>query len=166
MSNSLRSHGPQPTRLLCPWDSPGKNTGVGCQVLLQGIFPTQGSHLHLLCLLHWQMVLYHQRPLEEAYRVACIWAYPRISAGQEPTLIPRLGARANVRKTVDVQIMTAEEHRKPSIQRTCLCQNLGTEQVIKFREHKETSVFQIGARGQSRRATKASFRVMDYTSLK
>ena len=28
--------------LLCPWDSPGKNTGVGCHALLQGIFLTQG----------------------------------------------------------------------------------------------------------------------------
>ena len=36
------------TRLLCPWDSPGKNTGVGCHGLLQGIFPTQGSNLDLL----------------------------------------------------------------------------------------------------------------------
>ena len=42
------------TRLLCPWDSPGKNTGMGCHVLLQGIFPTQRSNLHLLYLLHWQ----------------------------------------------------------------------------------------------------------------
>ena len=33
-----------PTRLLCPWDSPGKNTGVGCHALLQGIFPIQGSN--------------------------------------------------------------------------------------------------------------------------
>ena len=31
-----------------------KNTGVGCYVLLQGIFPTQGLNPHLLCLLHWQ----------------------------------------------------------------------------------------------------------------
>ena len=30
-------------RLLCPWDSPGKNSGVGSHSLLQGIFPTQGS---------------------------------------------------------------------------------------------------------------------------
>ena len=37
-------HRPQPTRLLCPWDSPGKNTGVGCHFLLQGIVPTQGSN--------------------------------------------------------------------------------------------------------------------------
>ena len=41
-------------RLLCPWDSPGKNTGVGCHFLLQGIFPTQGSNPLLLCLLRWQ----------------------------------------------------------------------------------------------------------------
>ena len=31
-----------------PWDSPGKNSGVACHVLLQGIFPTQGSNLHLI----------------------------------------------------------------------------------------------------------------------
>ena len=36
-----------PTRLLYPWDSPGKNTGVGCHFLLQGIFPIQGSNLGL-----------------------------------------------------------------------------------------------------------------------
>ena len=33
-----------PTRLLRPWDFPGKSTGVGCRCLLQGIFPTQGSN--------------------------------------------------------------------------------------------------------------------------
>ena len=38
----------------CPWDSPGKNTGMGCHLLLQGIFPTQGSNQRLLGLLHWQ----------------------------------------------------------------------------------------------------------------
>ena len=42
------------TRLLRPWDFPGKNTGVGCHFLLQGIFLTQGSNLQLLHLLHWQ----------------------------------------------------------------------------------------------------------------
>ena len=35
MSNSVRPHRQQPTRLLCPWDSPGKNTAVGCHFLLQ-----------------------------------------------------------------------------------------------------------------------------------
>ena len=44
-----------PTSLLCPWDFPGKHTGVGCHFLFQGIFPTQGSNLCLLYLLYWQV---------------------------------------------------------------------------------------------------------------
>ena len=44
-----------PTRLLHPWDSPSKNTGVDCHALLQGIFLTQESNPCLLRLLHWQV---------------------------------------------------------------------------------------------------------------
>ena len=44
---SLQPYGLQPTRLLCPWNFPVKNTGVGSHSLLQGIFPTQGSNLDL-----------------------------------------------------------------------------------------------------------------------
>ena len=51
----LRPHGLQPVRLLCPWDFPSKNTGVGCHILLQGTFLIQGSNLPLLCLLLWQL---------------------------------------------------------------------------------------------------------------
>ena len=47
-------YGLQPARLLCPWDSLGKNTGVGCRALLQGVFLTHGSDLHLLCLPYCQ----------------------------------------------------------------------------------------------------------------
>ena len=54
VSNSLQPYGLQPTRLHCPWDFPGKNTGVDCHFLLQGIFPTQESNPRLLCLLRWQ----------------------------------------------------------------------------------------------------------------
>ena len=43
MSDSFWSYGLQHAKLLCPWDFPGKNTGVGCQALLQGMFLTQGS---------------------------------------------------------------------------------------------------------------------------
>ena len=43
VSDSMR-----PAKLLCPWDSLGKNTGVSCHVLLQGIFLTQGLNLQLL----------------------------------------------------------------------------------------------------------------------
>ena len=38
----------------CPWDFPGKNTGVGCYALLRGIFPTQGPNSRLLYLLYCQ----------------------------------------------------------------------------------------------------------------
>ena len=56
VSDSLRPHGLQSARLLCPWNSSGKNTGVGCPFLLQGIFPTQGSNLDLL---RCRQILYH-----------------------------------------------------------------------------------------------------------
>ena len=55
VSYSLSSYGLQPTRLLCPGDSPDKNTAVGSLSLLQGIFPTQDwtqvfhMALHFLC---------------------------------------------------------------------------------------------------------------------
>ena len=55
VSDSLWLHGLQPTRLLCPWDSPGKNTGVGCCASLWGIFPTPGLNPRLFHLLHWQV---------------------------------------------------------------------------------------------------------------
>ena len=44
-----------PTRLLGPWDSPEKNTGVCCHALLQGFFQTWGSNPSLLHVLHWQV---------------------------------------------------------------------------------------------------------------
>ena len=42
-------------RLLYSWNFPGKNTGVGCHFLFQGIFPSQGLNWYLLCPLHWQV---------------------------------------------------------------------------------------------------------------
>ena len=56
---TLYDYGLQPSRFLCLWDSLGKNTGVGCHALLQGIFLTQGSNLQLLYLLHFREILYH-----------------------------------------------------------------------------------------------------------
>ena len=49
MSNWVWPYGLHPARLLCLWDSPGKNTGVGCHALLQAILHIQGSNS---CLLH------------------------------------------------------------------------------------------------------------------
>ena len=65
VSNSLKPHGLQPTRSLCPWNFPGKNTGVGCHFLLQRIFLTQGLNPCPLCLLHWQL---DSLPLEPPWK--------------------------------------------------------------------------------------------------
>ena len=54
VSDSLWPHGRYPTRFLRPWDSLGKNTGVDCHFLLQGIFPNQGSNPGLP---HWRQTL-------------------------------------------------------------------------------------------------------------
>ena len=61
---TLQPYELQPCMLLCPWDSPGQNTRVGCHFLLQGIFLTQESNLSLL---HWQsdsLPLNHQGSLD------------------------------------------------------------------------------------------------------
>ena len=50
----LWPHGLYIAMLLCPWNLPGKNTGVGCHFLRQGIFMTWRLNLHLLHLLCWQ----------------------------------------------------------------------------------------------------------------
>ena len=67
MSDSLRPHGLQPTRLLCPWNPPGQNTGVGSRSLLQGIFPTQGLNPGLLHCRQILLPLSHQGSLEEQW---------------------------------------------------------------------------------------------------
>ena len=70
MSDSLRPQGLQLSRLPCPWDFPGKNTGVGCYFLLQGVFPTQGQNPGLLHCRQIPYCLSHQgspskrRPLQ------------------------------------------------------------------------------------------------------
>ena len=57
----FRSHRLKPARFLCPWDFPGKNTGVGCYFLLQGIFLTQRLNPRLLL---GRQILYHQASWE------------------------------------------------------------------------------------------------------
>ena len=54
--DAFRPYGLLPARVLCWWNFPGKNTGVGCHFLLQGIFPTPGSNPGLW---HCRRILYH-----------------------------------------------------------------------------------------------------------
>ena len=67
----LQPHGLYPPRLLCPWNFPGKNTGVGRHALLQGIFLTQWQNPHLLCLLYWQAGSFTTSATWEAHQRIC-----------------------------------------------------------------------------------------------
>ena len=64
VSDSLQCHGLYSAWLLCPWNSPGKNTRVGSHSLLRGIFLTQGSNPGLL---HHRQILSHWASRECAY---------------------------------------------------------------------------------------------------
>ena len=76
--NSLQTHGLWPSRLLWPGNYPGKNTGVGCHSLLQGIFLTKGLNPHLL---HCRQMFYslsHRGSLEswkEAAKISTVKGY-------------------------------------------------------------------------------------------
>ena len=77
VSDFLLAHGLYPARLLCPWHFSGKNTGVGCQLLLQGIFPTQELNPGLpLC----RQILYqlsYYLSLQQIYSFYWCWVFPR-----------------------------------------------------------------------------------------
>ena len=86
MSDSVQPHGLQPARILYPWDSPTKNTGVGCHALFQGIFLTQGSNSLLSCLLYLQVsslplvspgkpLLKYQSPLTWLTKPYMVWLW-------------------------------------------------------------------------------------------
>ena len=79
MSDSLQPHGLQPTRLLCPWNFPGKNTVVGCHFLLEGVFSTQGLNLHVMPLLQWQKDSLHWPPGKSKMKLLVLYSdFPQI----------------------------------------------------------------------------------------
>ena len=96
LPNSLQPHGLQPTRLLCPWDFPGKNVGVGCHFFLQGIFLAQGWNPGLL---HCRQILY-QLSYQESVGV---WVWVSLSVlpnslqshGLQPTRLLYPGTAAH-----------------------------------------------------------------------
>ena len=95
MSESLQTL--QPSRLLCPWSLPGKDTGVGCHFLLQGIFLTQRLNL---CPLHWQAYFFYRCVTWEA---CTLFEYWQIKAHLQKSGLPLaseeiLGYLANVQK--------------------------------------------------------------------
>ena len=90
VSDSLGSHGLQPARLLCPWIFPGKNTRVGCHLLLHGVFPIHGLNP---CFLLCRQILYHLSHQESPHMCPTLYQiYPSHSQLRTffPTLLRRL----------------------------------------------------------------------------
>ena len=87
-------HGLHLARLLCSWDSPGKNTVVGCHALLQGIFPTQGSNPGLL---HCRQILYHSSYLGSPalYFNSNQWFPPTVFMGNSKRTPEKLQVKRN-----------------------------------------------------------------------
>ena len=72
---TVRPHRQQPTRLCCPWDSPGKNTGVGCHFLLQCMKVKSESEVAQSCLtLATPWTAAHQAPLSMGFSRQKYWS--------------------------------------------------------------------------------------------
>ena len=92
---TLRLHGLYPNRLLCPWGFPGKNTGVGCHLLLQGIFPIQESNpgsptlqVHSLPLSHLASPPPELTFLAHVFLITCSPLHPGKYFGEIPGPMP------------------------------------------------------------------------------
>ena len=116
MSNSLQPHGPWPSRILCPWDFPDKNTGVGCHAVLQRIFLTQGSNPGIP---HCGQILYHLQPhCTREETDAEKWDDLSISRNQGATQ-PRLEAELTVPLASIFLCQPLESH----VEVACYCWN-------------------------------------------
>ena len=83
---TLRLHGLSPARFLCPWDSPGKNAGVGFCAFLQGIFPTQGSDC-IFCDLCIASGFFTYRVTWEALNTTTVMLIQIITLNPEPHFV-------------------------------------------------------------------------------
>ena len=80
LCNRMHCSPPGSSRQGDAWSFPSKNAAVGCHFLHQGIFPTQGSHPHLLCLLHWQadcLPVSHMRS-RQVGELVCAQSFSRV----------------------------------------------------------------------------------------
>ena len=96
MSDSVRPHRQQPTRLPCPWDSPGKNTRMGCHFLLQCVKVKLLSHVWLLAT-PWTAA--YQAPLSMGFSRQEYWSGLLLPS----LLFHHRGSKCKSRKSRDTQ---------------------------------------------------------------
>ena len=105
---------------LCPWNSSVKNTAVGCQSLLQGIFPTQGLNP---CLLHCRQILYHlSRQGSSPDSVVTLERLPFDGPGLLSSLRPNIWTQV---RQLDSTVDVGRAHQRPLMDATCYPFGLG-----------------------------------------
>jgi len=106
----------KPSRFLCPWDSPGKNTGVGCHALLQGIFPIpdQTWTSYISCI--GSQVLYHECHLGNFSQENLSSTKQRSTDG--PHLKKRLEIKIPSRPEIRASLMSQQVKNLPAMQET------------------------------------------------
>ena len=114
----VRPHGLQPARLLCPWDSPGKNTGVVCRFFLQGIFLTQESNPGLP---HFRQILYclSYQPLSYLPNNSPLDLHSYLCQSFHlPSQVPQIGARTTAISafTMFQRVSLRKEHTEQKAQ--------------------------------------------------
>ena len=116
MSDSVRPHRRQPTRLPCPWDSPGKNTGVGCHFFLQCMKVKSESEVTQSCpTLSNPMDC--SPPGSSVYGVLHAWTgLPCLSPGDHPD--PGIKAVSPVSSALLVNSLPPEPPEKPILVET------------------------------------------------
>ena len=89
VSDSLQPRGLQLTRLLCPWDSPGKNTGVGCRVLSPGDVPDSGIQVSCISFIGRQ-IFHHWAAIVPTLAWKIPWA-------EEPGRLQSMGSQSHTK---------------------------------------------------------------------
>ena len=96
----LQTNGLQPSRLLSPWDFPGRNAGVSCHFLLQGIFLTQGSNPSFL---HWQGFFFFF--LQLSHQGSPQLNYPLINRCRDSLFLPTVEENTALEKGMGTEVV-------------------------------------------------------------
>ena len=116
--DSLRPHGLWSARVLCPWDFLGKNSGVGCHSLLQGIFPTQGLKPGLP---HCRQILYHLNHQERPAVDLSLSHHLKHGVYQPVSWPSRCPTRETKARTPFLKVLLAPSWLQHSLQNLVLC---------------------------------------------
>ena len=108
MSDSLWSHAPQPTRLLCPQDSPGKSTGAGCHFLLQGSSWPRDQTL-ISCIAGRFFTNWPTREAQRLWKDTLRWSWSLLSPGKNFLTLPGVSVVKNLPQAQEMKVQSLDQ---------------------------------------------------------